>query len=917
MRSLRWLMMLCWLGLCVAGVQGQPLAQYTFNDGSAADVMGNGYDGVLLGSAAIVVDSERGQVLQINESGMQLDGPFAITTSFTLSAWIKLDQPRTGRFYFGGPWQFRTDNEGPPEHHWIEVRYPGGNFLNKIDTRSSASPNGQLDGQWHHLVLILPEDGAFQGYFDGVLAPFRNANPVRQHDFEGAVGPIFIGSQDANGGNAIKGYMDDVRIYNYAVAEEDIPGLMEEGLGADYASNPNPASGDTYIPRDVVLSWRASEQAETHNVYLGDTFVDVNNAGPESPLLVGPGITEARLPLAGLTYGKLYHWRVDEVAAGTVFKGEVWNFRIEPEGYPLIPVSAEASSSLTGIFGPQKTIDGSGLDGDHHSASNLDMWASQIGAPAPASLEYRFDQVYMLHGVEIWNANQYGEADVGIGVKDMTIETSTDGTTWRTLGDYVVPQGPGQPGYGPNPLINFNGILAKYVRLVLKSNWKGALEQYSLSEVRFSTIPVLARNPQPESGATGVDPAVLLQWTAGRLAAEHQVRLGSDINDLPLSDRVTVSQFDTGPLDLQLGQTYYWRIDEVNEAKVPTTHEGNAWNFSIPAFLVVDDMESYMAINPGDENEDEAIWSIWVDGYGIEGNGAVVGGDSGYPETGEVHSGSKSMGFYFDNTTAPLSEVTRTFDDPCDWSRAGIKTLVVHFFEDPANTGGQFYIKVNGKQVDYQPAPDVAVPLEWSEWKQMNIDLTALGIDLTQVKSLTLGVQGANAQGIIFVDDIRLYKDAPAVPWIQNLIEAESGTVTAPMFVYEGDILASEGKFIGTEEELGDSTNAPPAEGVASYSLTVPGGVYRLACRVITYGGSNTLWVRIADAVTNTANHSSGWVLFDMGLDENWHWETVNSRSDGGALVEFTLPAGTHTLEVAYREDGLLIDAIAVISLTE
>ena len=135
-------------------VQAQPLAQYTFNDGTANDVSGNGFDGVLLGTAAIVTDPERGQVLQINQSGMQADGPFKITTSFTLSAWIKLDVPRTGRYYFGGPWQFRMDEQGG-SWAWVEFRYPNGAFVDKFDTRSVDSPDGQLDGQWHHIAIVV------------------------------------------------------------------------------------------------------------------------------------------------------------------------------------------------------------------------------------------------------------------------------------------------------------------------------------------------------------------------------------------------------------------------------------------------------------------------------------------------------------------------------------------------------------------------------------------------------------------------------------------------------------------------------------------------------------------------------------------------------------------------------------------
>jgi hypothetical protein len=32
----------------------------------------------------------------------------------------------------------------------------------------------------------------------------------------------------------------------------------------------------------------------------------------------------------------------------------------------------------------------------------------------------------------------------------------------------------------------------------------------------------------------------------------------------------------------------------------------------------------------------------------------------------------------------------------------------------------------------------------------------------------------------------------------------------------------------------------------------------------------------------------------------------------GGKTVLFTLPAGTYTLEIAYREDGCLLDALVI-----
>ena len=44
------------------------------------------------------------------------------------------------------------------------------------------------------------------------------------------------------------------------------------------AANPDPADGATDAPRDVVLSWTPGEFAGQHDVYLGTSFDDVNNA---------------------------------------------------------------------------------------------------------------------------------------------------------------------------------------------------------------------------------------------------------------------------------------------------------------------------------------------------------------------------------------------------------------------------------------------------------------------------------------------------------------------------------------------------------------------------------------------------------------------------------------------------------------
>ena len=68
--------------------------------------------------------------------------------------------------------------------------------------------------------------------------------------------------------------------------------------------------------------------------------------------------------------------------------------------------------------------------------------------------------------------------------------------------------------------------------------------------------------------------------------------------------------------------------------------------------------------------------------------------------------------------------------------------------------------------------------------------------------------------------------------------------------------------------------------------------------------------------VTNTANHASGWICFnEIQGGDTWQWDEVHSNDDGNQVVEFTLSAGTHILEIARREDGALLDAIAITKL--
>ncbi|HUV63558.1 MAG TPA: discoidin domain-containing protein [Sedimentisphaerales bacterium] len=693
---------------------------------------------------------------------------------------------------------------------------------------------------------------------------------------------------------------------------------------SEEASNPSPPDGGTDAPRDVVLSWTPGYYAAPvngHKVFLGENINDVKNG-------IGGVFTSINSYAPGrLDFDTAYYWRVDEVNSvhpDSPWPGSVWSFTTEPVGYPIAvgSITATASSSDVGK-GPENAVNGLGLDatGLLHSEVGNTMWLSDGAGAQPAWIRFEFDRVYRLNEMWVWNSNESLEKVIGLGFKDVTIEYSADGTEYVTLGTtHEFAQGPGAPGYAHNTTVDFGGVTAKYVRLTPNSNWGGFLSQYGLSEVRFFYIPVNAREPNPESGAADVSVDGILAWRPGREAARHDVYLSTDeqavIDGTAPAAAVTDASYSPA---LDLTSTYYWRIDEVNDAETPTIWQGDIWSFSTPEYLVVDDFEAYNDINPGQEGSNR-IFEAWIDGYGVATNGALVGYDPPQPsmEMVTVHGGKQSMPLFYSNTGgATYSEAAHTLAAPQDWTKYGIQTLVLYFHGTPGNTG-QLYVKVNGVKVAYPgDAADIAKPPAKPPWQQWNIDLASLGVNLQSVTTLAIGIEGNGAGGTLYVDDIVLYRLAPPKPAEEIYIEAEAATPLGASWRVYTDPLSSGGSHIGSEDGDGnDNTTAPGAAWLATYNFNASGGTYKVLLRGQEQG-SDSFWVRITTATSQTHENpgqpGTGWVMFN-GLDapNGWAWDEVHSDDHERMVVNWTLPAGPNTIEIAKREDGVWLDAILI-----
>ncbi len=840
---------------------------WTFDEGSgttAFDYSGNNYHGTIA-TGSEWVTGQLGGALSFKAGG-GVNVPPEVWSSIekyvTLAFWAYGDPdllPAACNVFQGHDPGGRVVGSHVPWSNGNVYFDAGGDRIYK-----AATPE-EYEGSWQHWTFTKDADAGEQKiYLNGVL----------WHSGSGLTGTMtgitafYIGY--VAGGATYQGMMDDFQLYNVALTEAEIGQIMQGVRKFALSYNPSPADEATDVRRDVVLSWIPGDYADKHDVYLGTNFDDVNDATTTvDPAGAYLGRQDPNtLALDRLDLGQTYYWRVDEVNAPpdyTVFKGNVWQFTVEPIAYPIAgeKITATASSFSSEGEGPENTINGSGLDADDlHSAENTAMWLSSMIGPQPTWIQYEFDRVYKLHQMWVWNHNSLTELAIGFGVKDATIEYSTDGADWTTLGTtHEFARAPGAAGYAHNTTVDLGGVVAKYIKITANSNWGGLLAQYGLSEVRFLYIPVWAREPDPASGAIDMDVDLILNWRPGREAASHDVYISADeqavidetISPVSVPAGSSYASFNAGTLDLS--QIYYWKVNEVNEAETPTTWQGDVWNFGTQEYLVVENFEDYNDFEP------DRIFDTWIDGWADPTKG---GSQVGYPappfaEQTIARGGGQSMPLIYDNTTAGYSEATVNVANlPIgqDWSKSGIKALTLWFYGDPGNAAEQMYVKLNGSKVAYDGDADNITRIPWQPW---NIDLATFGVDLSNVTELSIGFErsgAAGGSGMVLFDDIRLY------PFERQLITPAEPNTANLMAHY-----AFEGNF---QDSSGNGYHGSPIDNVVIVSDPIRGQVASFdgdwdAVDVPLIGTSNeitfAMWVYIEDPSRpfNSCFNGTGW----------------------------------------------------------
>jgi len=134
-----------------------------------------------------------------------------------------------------------------------------------------------------------------------------------------------------------------------------------------------------------------------------------------------------------------------------------------------------------------------------------------------------------------------------------------------------------------------------------------------------------ALNPIPSDGSYHEETWVNISWSPGDFAVTHDVYMGDNLDAVSESAEGTLignqaaTFFVAGfpgfpfPDGLVPGTTYYWRIDEVNEADPNSPWTGDVWSFMIPP------KTAYLPV-PADAGEAVAVDAslTWTPGFGAK-----------------------------------------------------------------------------------------------------------------------------------------------------------------------------------------------------------------------------------------------------------------------------------------------------------
>ena len=288
--------------------------------------------------------------------------------------------------------------------------------------------------------------------------------------------------------------------------------------------------------------------------------------------------------------------------------------------------------------------------------------------------------------------------------------------------------------------------------------------------------PNLAWLPRPFHNAIDVPVTTDLEWEPGDYASSHEVYFGTNwykVNDAN-NDANYWPDIFKGKQDpcsyelptLDLGATYYWRIDEVND----TTYDrwkGNIWRFAIADFILIDNFDDDTAQDPPKND--------WKNGA-VLGTGAQITLRSTPPVIGE-----HSMRYYYTNHFdygygwGYYSEIQTISLEPNDWDYYDIRVISLWFYGQSGNDATEYETQMNlGLEDDSNyavvwyggpgaPEGEEITDVQVEEWQLWEVRTNRFAnINFSDVNKICIGFgtrgwPDPSGYGTVYFDEINLY----------------------------------------------------------------------------------------------------------------------------------------------------------------
>jgi PKD repeat protein len=496
------------------------VGHWKFDEGNgetAYDSSGDGNDGMIYGAgwttgvfgSALAFDGYNDRVNCGSDNSLNINGTKTIIVWIKIPTWASYKAPWSKYIDGGNRVLFQT---WPDQKMQLWV---ADNGVKTIQMPTDVIPLNE----WTQIAVTIDESNQ-------VAKIYQNGVYVNQDTSftlpDTSAADFIVGSSGA-GGRYFNGYIDDVRIYNYALSDAEVLALYQEGMTPPYTSGHSPAKNATGVSKDTNIV-----------VHIRDDVEGVN----QSSIVMTVEGTQVTATISGtpkdytLTYTPSTPFDYEQVVDVTIkaedlaFPANImpqvnYTFTIEsepttlPEAFidSITPDPAEQGKDTVSFSGY-----GNGINGSIVAYS----WSSNIDGKLSAASTF-----------------SKPASELSGGTHMIYFKVQDDAGTWsaEVTDDLMVIDPANLPPYRP-------------------------------------------ANPLPSDSATGVPVDVVLSWTGGDPDAEdtviYDVYFGTSISPPLVVENHTGTTYDLDTLDHSTN--YYWQIVATDNHGASTKSE--VWSFT-------------------------------------------------------------------------------------------------------------------------------------------------------------------------------------------------------------------------------------------------------------------------------------------------------------------------------------------------